>query len=334
VSEGVLESLGFDQTRRQEISDLGATGICGRVVRVDRSVATVLSADGVQRVETSPSDELVVGDWVMLSNELIRRLSRRTELVRRVGANKDERQSMAANIDLVLIVRALDTEVRVNRLMSLAVVAYDSGATPLVVLTKADVCDDVPAAIEKVSIALGAVETVAISAKNGLGLVELRERIKGRTIVLFGESGAGKSTLTNILCGQELLATGEVRRDGQGRHTTTHRELVVVPSGGVIIDTPGIREAASFGEGHGIDLAFADVVAFARKCQFSDCSHLDTPGCAVNEALAQGLLIKLRVEAYLHELEQQQWLETRQRTKAESNEQKPTYRRRGGKGRG
>ncbi len=311
MNDAVLATLGFDDRRRIEIEQRGLAGECGRVVRVDRSVVSVVTANGSARIETAPNDELVVGDWVVLGEQKVERLERRTELVRRAGANKDERQSMAANIDLVLIVRALDSEVRINRLTALLVVAYDSGATPVVVLTKADLRDNAASLASAVSQELGGIEAITISARTGAGLDELRRRIVGQTIVLFGESGAGKSTLTNVLCGQELLATGEVRRDGQGRHTTTHRELVVVPSGGVIIDTPGIRDVAAYGDGDGVALAFADVVALASNCRFSDCSHEATPGCALAAALEAGTIDQRRVDAFLHESREQAWLVNR-----------------------
>ena len=311
MSSDVLAAMGFDERRSDEIVERSLTGESGRVVRVDRSAISVRTESGTLRLDTVPDDDVVVGDWVIVDGVVVTRLDRRTELVRRVGRKMDERQSMAANVDLVLIVRALDTEIRLNRLAALTVVAFDSGAVPLVVLTKSELASDADGIARSVTTGLAGVETVTVSAKTGAGVEELRRRIAGQTIVLLGESGAGKSTLTNVLCGEELLATGEVASNGQGRHTTTHRELVVIPSGGVIIDTPGIREAASYGEGDGLALAFADVVLLAEHCRFRDCTHESTPGCAIDAALLAGSIEQSRVDAYLHEAREQVWLENR-----------------------
>ncbi len=317
-SQRVLESLGLDDARLAEAEALGGIGALGRVNRVDRGMATVVTEAGPLRVDNPTNDALIVGDWAVVIDGVPTRLERRTELVRRTGYRRDERQAIAANVDLVLVVRALDTAVRLNRLSTLVVIAYDSGAVPLVVLTKADLDPDPAAACQQVATGLGGVETMAISTVTGAGIDELRARVAGRTIVLLGESGAGKSTLTNALAEAQHLATADVRRDGQGRHTTTHRELVVLPTGGVVIDTPGIRDAASFGEGAGLELTFADVVELALRCRFSDCAHGPTPGCAITPAIEDGTIDQARVEAYLHEVAEQAWLERRHDLRAQS----------------
>jgi ribosome biogenesis GTPase len=328
VSDTVLSSMGFDDERAAEIVDRSLKGDVGRVVRVDRSAVSIQTENSLRRIDSAPDADLVVGDWVSLDQGSVTRLERRTELVRRVGRKMDERQSMAANVDLVLIIRALDSEIRLNRLAALTVVGFDSGATPIVVLTKAELCADPKEIAEHVSAGLAGIETLTVSAVSGAGVEELRQRIVGLTIVLLGESGAGKSTLTNVLCGEEVLATGEVRSNGQGRHTTTHRELVIIGSGGVIIDTPGIREAASYGEGDGVALAFADVLALAVNCRFRDCNHVSTPGCAVDAALLSGTIGRDRVEAYLYEVHESEWLERRLEQRLESKSDRPASRRR------
>ncbi len=208
-----LALLGYTEDRAAEVAAFGDPALeAGRVVRIDRGLATVLAADGEHRLPTGSSLAPAVGDWVAFrtGEGLAGILARRTELVRRAGARRDERQVAAANVDRVLIVRALDVAVSLTRIESLLAIAWESGAEPIVVLTKADRRNDPEAA---------------------------------RAQVLLGESGAGKSTLTNLLAGEQVLETGEVRGDGQGRHTTTHRELVPLPHGGAIIDTPGVREA-------------------------------------------------------------------------------------------
>jgi ribosome biogenesis GTPase len=300
-----LGALGFDADRLREVEEGGLSAAeLGRVVRVDRGMATVETSGGSRRIDNVVDPIVVVGDFVALTDGHVHRLHRRTELVRRSGYRRDVRQVMAANVDVIVVVRALDTELRINRLATLVVIAHDSGAEPLVVLTKADVVNDPDAAVREAEHGLPGVSVLAISATTGVGVSQLMERLRGKTVVLLGESGAGKSTLTNVLAGDEHLATTEVRRDGQGRHTTTHRELVMLSGGGAIIDTPGIREAAAIGEGDGVELAFADLIELEASCRFNDCAHRQTPGCAIDAALEAGEVSADYVERYLRELDQ------------------------------
>jgi ribosome biogenesis GTPase / thiamine phosphate phosphatase len=319
MRESLLSALGCDDGRRAEVQDKQLAGVLGRVTRVDLGVVSILADDGPRQVHTAKSDSLIVGDWVTVEEDVLTRLERRTEVSRRTGVHRDERQALVANVDAVLIVCALDVGPHLSRLSTFVVIAYDAGAVPIVVLTKSDLSDDPEGERDDVSIGLAGVETMVVSTVTGEGLEELRQRIAGLTIVLLGESGAGKSTLTNELCGREQLATAAVRRGGQGRHTTTHRELVIIPSGGVIIDTPGIRVVASFGDGEGVDRAFDDVVALADHCRFSDCDHIDTPGCAIALALADGAIDQERVASYQRERREQARLDRRlaQRSRAE-----------------
>jgi len=300
-----LNHLGFDAGRREEATSLGLdVATLGRVIRVDRGMATLETEHGSLRVNNVAEPLLVVGDLAAVANGVVHRFTRRTELVRRSGYRRDERQVMAANVDVIVVVRALDTQLSVKRLATLVVIAHDSGATPLVVLTKSDVVDDVNALLAEARDGLPGVDVVAVSAKSGQGFDDLRTRLSGKTVVLLGESGAGKSTLTNVLLGEDHLATTEVRRDGQGRHTTTHRELVATLDGGAIIDTPGIRAAASIGEGEGVELAFADLTELEATCRFSDCTHRQTPGCALERGVADGVLDADYVDRYLRELDE------------------------------
>jgi ribosome biogenesis GTPase len=300
-----LHGLGFDAVRLEEVERSGhGASTLGRVIRVDRGMATLETGHGPLRVDNVAEPFLVVGDFAAIANGITHRFDRRTELVRRSGYRRDERQVMAANVDVIVVVRALDTQLSVKRLATLVVIAHDSGATPLVVLTKADVVDDATGFVEEAMAGLPGVEVMAVSMKSGVGLEQLRDRLAGKTVVLLGESGAGKSTLTNVLLGADHLATTEVRRDGQGRHTTTHRELVTLPGGGAMIDTPGIREAAAIGEGEGVELAFADLTELETTCRFSDCTHQQTPGCALEAAVAAGDLDAEYVDRYLRELDE------------------------------
>jgi ribosome biogenesis GTPase len=301
MSPSALEALGLDDGRLRECQEKGITDPLGRVARVDRGEATVATLEGVARREIAVDEPVVVGDWVALGADSMTLLDRRTELARRGGPRGAERQVVAANVDLVVILSSVVAQFRVNLLSTFLVMAYDAGAVPLVVLTKADLIDDPEVACRDAASRLGGAEVMAISTTTGFGIDQLRGRIDGHTVVLLGESGVGKSTLTNELCGDELLITAELSRGGQGRHTTTHRELVIIPSGGVVIDTPGVRDAIAADAGRGIEGAFHDVVDVARGCRFTDCSHLSTPGCAVEEAVRTGELRQERVDSYLEE---------------------------------
>jgi ribosome biogenesis GTPase len=290
------------------------------VSRVDRGIATVETAEGALRLENAGREELVVGDWLGLDGNAPVLLKRTSELARLGGPHKDQRQTVASNVDLVVIVHSATAQFRLGLLSTFLVMAYDAGAEPLVLISKADLCDDVETLTDFVTTKLGGVETLAISTTTGQGLEYLRHRINDQTIVLLGESGTGKSTLTNHLCGSEHLLAGELSRSGQGKHTTTHRELVIIPSGGVVIDTPGVRDAASFSGDRGIALAFHDVSDVIARCRFHDCAHGETSGCAVGEAISSGRLDSERVDAYLAEIAQRanvtDRLEERQRTEA------------------
>lgn len=327
MQSSTLDALGCDDFRRAEVREKGLAGVLGRVTRVDGVIASVLTDDGPHDVGNTKVASLIVGDWVVIGPDGLTRLDRRTEVSRRSGVHLDQRQSIVANIDAVLIVCALDVGPHLGRLSTFVVIAYDSGAVPVVVLTKSDLCADPEGVREDVEAGLAGVETLTISTVTGDGVDALRQRIVGLTIVLLGESGAGKSTLTNALCGREQLETADVRRGGQGRHTTTHRELVVIPSGGVIIDTPGIREVASFGDGDGIEMAFDDVVSLASQCRFSDCDHTDTPGCAIAAALEDGSLDPTRLESYQREDRQRAWLERRLEQRGRTEERKSAVQR-------
>ncbi len=206
---------------------------------------------------------------------------------------------VAANVDVAFIVNGLDQRVSLRRVERSLALAWQSGALPVVVLTKADLAEDVVATTAEVeSVAFG-VPVHAISAVDGQGLEALDAHVTpGRTVAMIGPSGAGKSTLINRLLGEERMATREIREDGRGRHTTTHRELVPLPGGGVLIDTPGIRTVGMWDAGEGLEQAFADIEELAAQCRFSDCSHEHEPGCAVQAAIEAGTLTAARLESY------------------------------------
>jgi ribosome biogenesis GTPase / thiamine phosphate phosphatase len=300
-----LAHLGFDHARVEEAlaADL-APGLAARVVRIDRGWATLQGARKVRRVPLRDCPHIVVGDWLVPDGlGTLQRLGRRSLLVRRSVSGRDEPQHMAANVDVVLVTWALDTRVGSARLKDMLALARDSGATPVLVLSKVDAGDADDAApdlLGDLGDSVAGIEVVTTSTVTGEGLDRLRELTGGRTVVLLGASGAGKSTLTNILLGDDAMATGEVGRTGEGRHTTTRRELLPLPGGGAIIDTPGIRAASAWeDEATGeVPSPFPDLDDLAEECRFSDCTHDGTPGCALGRAVDDGELAPSRLAAY------------------------------------
>jgi ribosome biogenesis GTPase len=239
---------------------------------------------------------LTVGDNVRFDGEVLVDLLPRSSLLSRLGP-EGEPQAIAANVDLVLIVAGLDRPVKPGRLLRATTQAWEAGATPLVVLTKVDVDDPDPVVADLGEQLLG-VDVVAVSAHTGEGMDELRDRLVDHTAVLLGESGAGKSSLINALTeGDELV--GAVREgDAKGRHTTTWRQLVELPGGGALIDTPGVRSLGLWADEESVEAAFEDIGQLAEQCRFRDCAHDAEPGCAVRAAVEDGSLPEARFEQY------------------------------------
>jgi ribosome biogenesis GTPase len=258
-----------------------------RVTRVERTECVVVGPDGRDhhlRAQPLPA----VGDWVIAAAGAVRQILPRSSTLQRGDPSGAGVQTLAANLDLVVVTTPADrsSATRVEREIA---VAWDSGAVPLVVVTKADL--DAAGVTAGLGARLVGVDVVAVSVVNGEGIPALRARLRpDRTAVLIGPSGAGKSTLANAIIGSDVLTTGEVRVDDRrGRHTTTSRQLIAIPGGGVLIDTPGLR---SLGLTADVDIGagFPDVEALAARCRFADCRHDGEPGCAVAEALLTGTL--------------------------------------------
>jgi ribosome biogenesis GTPase len=310
----------FEQHRRERL-------VPARVAVEHRSAYVLYGEEGELRAELAgrlrhDGQAPAVGDWVAVRapSTIVAVLPRRTVFVRKEPWARTVEQVLAANADVVFITTALtERDFKPRRLERYLASAWESGADPVVVLTKRDLCpwfDEAMAEVETITFGL---PVHAVSAVTGDGIDELHPYLAGnRTVALLGSSGVGKSTLVNRLAGQELLETQEIRSDGRGRHTTTHRELVPLPGGGLVLDTPGLRELQLWDASEGVEASFDDIAAVAARCRFSDCAHETEPGCAVRAALAAGTLQRERLESYRKLQRELARLERRQDARARS----------------
>lgn len=314
---GILEDWGWDDKWAKAFGDDAAKGLFpARLIEEQRGLFQIMSEHGVISARTTGSmrhkanDRAglpAVGDWVSaekVPNEkvvLIRRiLPRRTKLSRKAAGETMEEQVIAANLDTVLVMTALNADFNVRRLERFLTVSLESGATPVLVLNKLDACAEPGPFLEQAKVAAGSAPVVAISAKTAEGLDSLNAWIKpGLTIGLIGSSGVGKSTLVNRLAGNEDIKTAETRaKDERGRHTTTHRQLFILPNGGILLDTPGMREMQFWDSEQGLAKTFDEIEALAPNCRFKDCAHDSEPGCAVKAAVAAGTMAAERLESW------------------------------------
>jgi ribosome biogenesis GTPase len=292
-----LVPLGWDERVLALYSSVAsADHVPGRVGRVDRDRCTVMTASG--RVRATADVLPTTGDWVALRMEPAPAVH---AILPRWSSLEREGQLLAADIDVVFVVAGLDRPLNLNRIERELVLAWDSGARPVVVLTKADAVPDADVLEKTVAARAVGTDVVLTSASSGLGVDSILGHLRpNRSAVLLGPSGAGKSTLVNRLLSEEAQAVGDVRAgDHRGRHTTTSRHLLVVPGGGVLIDTPGLRSVGLTGAEGGVALAFPDVEEMAEGCRFRDCRHAGEPGCAVVDAVADGRLDAERVASYV-----------------------------------
>lgn len=314
TAHSALSPYGWDEDWADAFAPYDAEGLLpGRVVRVDRGQCDVVTPDGVLRADTAfvtPHDPLRVvctGDWVAVEPDGNPRyvrtyLPRRTAFVRSTSSKRSEGQILAANVDHAIVAVSLAVELDLARVERFLALAWESGAQPLVVLTKADLVPDpvtLAHLVQDVETSAPGVTVLAVSAALGEGLDVLAAVVGGGTAVLLGQSGAGKSTLANALLGEDVMDVQATRdADGKGRHTTTTRNLLVMPGGGVLIDTPGLRGVGLWDAGGGVGQVFAEIEELARDCRFHDCAHESEPGCAVLAAIDDGELPERRLESY------------------------------------
>ncbi|MCM1990755.1 ribosome small subunit-dependent GTPase A [Oceanirhabdus seepicola] len=329
-----LNRLGWNEKFEEAFNNVKKEDyIPGRVIREEKGRYIVQHEAGecaakvagkLRYNANSISDFPAVGDWVVIKpinngeeGVIYDLLPRKSSFSRKVpvsGGRKvkdvngrkmtfggsSEEQVVAANIDVVFIVMALDQNFNLRRLERYILVAWNSGATPVIVLNKIDMCDNLAEKLEQVEEIATGVEIHCISALNKDGIEALREYVgDGITVGLFGSSGVGKSTIINCLLQEEQLLTGAVREsDSKGRHTTTWRELLLIPTGGIVIDTPGMRELQVWSENEALDEIFEDITELESQCKFNNCSHNTEPGCAIKTALKEGTLDYERYENY------------------------------------
>lgn len=342
VERSAIVHLGWDAGWEETLGDLDAEGEPGRLIRVERGESDVAMAEGLVRAQ---SDSLrsqsqrapVTGDWVTIvddedGNTTVEHvLPRRTVLVRRDPGERGEEQPLSANVDLVFLVHGVDRPFRAGKLERFLVLAWNSGATPVVILTKADLAKE--GQIEELVGLIGAVgpgvDVITSSVHTAEGLDDVNRMLEGhRTGTLLGESGAGKSTLVNALLGEELQETNEVRSsDAKGRHTTITRDLLILPNGGLLIDTPGIRAVGLWDAEDALQQVFADIIEASMDCRFGDCAHDQEPGCAVVAGMESGEIDPRRVDRYREMVAELAELEARVTARERGNDKRGRRRR-------
>jgi ribosome biogenesis GTPase len=312
-----LETYGWDGFFAEAFAPLAAEGFeAGRVFLQHNRALMLYTAAGELQAETTgrlrfhargAEDLPAVGDWVAFRRvseeekaKIHEILPRRSKFSRRAAGSETAEQIVAANVDTVFLVTGLDHDYNPRRVERYLIMAWESGADPVVVLNKADLVEEVEERRREIELVAPGVPVLALSAKRGVGVEQLMPYVgRGRTVALMGSSGTGKSTITNRLLGAEVQRTQEVRvADARGRHTTTHRELFVLPGGGLVLDTPGMRELQLLVSERGLRETFEEIEGAAAECRFTDCRHEGEPGCAVRAALEEGRLDPERYQNY------------------------------------
>lgn len=296
-----LRAWGWNGRWADLLRDLPGEHVPGRVVRHDGVALVVAGPDGIVTASlgTRLEPEPTVGDWVAMVDGRPVAVLERASLLRRRSAMRDAEQVLAANVEVVLLVCGLDRPVKAGRVQRGATLASDAGAQPVVVLTKAALAKDAKRVADRIGAANPGIPLIVTSVREGVGIEEVRNLARDRTVALVGESGAGKSSIVNALLDKEVAAVGAVRAgDSKGRHTTTTRFLHVLPGGGTLIDSPGIRSVGLWGDADAVAETFADIAALGDGCRFADCGHDSEPDCAVKDAVAEGTLSAERLAAW------------------------------------
>jgi ribosome biogenesis GTPase len=295
----LLASLGWDTYLDEKFTQAAPPDAVPARVIADHGADYLVHTGLETRRASARRIDPAVGDWVVLDGDLIIDVvARRTVFSRKAAGVESREQVLAANVDVALVVAAA-TDVNVRRIERFLTMAWQSGAVPVVVLTKADVTDSADEMLAEVEATSPGTPVVVTSAVTGQGVDEIANLLRpARTGVLLGPSGAGKSTLINRLAGAEVMRTREIHRSGEGRHMTSHRQLVQLPGGGMIIDAPGLREAQLWEGEDALGSVFDEIEQLALRCRFSDCAHLSEPGCAIKAALADGSLDRGRFDSY------------------------------------
>ena len=336
-----LQELGWDEARAREFEPWSGKPAHqpGRVligfnylyrVGIEGGEIDAVLAGRLKHRAERQGELPAVGDWVAVRKRpedhgaIVAVLPRRSRFSRRLAGNVTDEQVVAANVDVIFIVMALDDDYSVRRLERYLLMARESGATPVVLLTKPDLSADLPADVADVVAAAGDVPVHVLSPKLNQGLEQVAPYMTGgRTAALLGSSGVGKSTIINRLIGSDVRKTREVREsDSKGRHTTTHRELVVLPEGGLMIDTPGMRELQLWDASESVRGTFEDVEALAGECHFTDCRHRGEPRCAVKTAVDEGRIPPDRLASYLHLQDELAYLARQQDERAQIEEKR------------
>jgi ribosome biogenesis GTPase / thiamine phosphate phosphatase len=326
-----LEALGWNAHFAEAfIPVAGPDLVPGRVSLAHQDIYRVVTEGGealarmsgrLRHQAISAVDHPAVGDWVAMCarageirSTIEAILPRVSRFSRKVPGDVTREQIVAANVDTVFLVMGLDGDYNLRRIERYLLTAWQSGAQPVVLLTKADLVDDLSVRVGEVAAVASGAPVHATSVKTGLGVDELARYLGfGRTVALLGSSGVGKSTLINRLIGREVQRTAEVSGfKSRGRHTTTRRELILLPQGGLVIDTPGMRELQLWQASGSIDAAFADIEALASGCRFADCRHDTEPRCAVRQAATEGRLAPERLDSFLRLRKEAEYLDSRQ----------------------
>ncbi|TAH69176.1 MAG: ribosome small subunit-dependent GTPase A [Anaerolineaceae bacterium] len=311
----------------------------GRIIADYGQIVRVMTEDGefqVNRPITKHDKgmEIAVGDWVALqdshennsheagAHQIAFVLPRRTKFSRTAAGIELKEQIVAANVDMVFLIQSLNKDFNMRRLERYMITAWESGAIPVVILTKSDCCNNVEDKISTVYSTVPGVDVHAISCLTGEGTSDIERYLRpGKTIALLGSSGVGKSTLLNYLAGRELLKTGEIREDDdKGRHTTSHRELFLLPNGALLLDTPGMRSLSLWEADTGMEAMFGDIEELVTQCRFFDCKHMSEPGCAIREAINRGSLEDRRWESWSKLQKEMMILEGRKKMKQKIKE--------------